>query len=470
MKAANTMVLGLAVCACVVAARASQFMTTVPVGDPSNAPDTRYETPGYGAVDYTYAIGKCEVTNEQYAEFLNCVATVGDPGVLYNTNMGGGWNDIGGISRSGTGTEGDPWVYAADQNCGNRPVNYVSWYDVLRFANWLHNGQPAGLQDDSTTEDGAYDMSLGSGVFRKPGATWVVPSEDEWYKAAYYKGGGTDAGYWNYPTQSDTPPTPESPPGTDMVNGSANYDDPLYNYVDPTCYTTEVGAYDAKPSDSAYGTFDQGGNVWEWNEAWVSDFERGVRGGAFHGSSGGDYLDLHAADRGRLPPAFEGFDVGFRVAWIGPDCDLCVGDNCQHTCLNWDDVSITPDVAYSEEAVTVSLGYEISGTDGDSICVGLVLGTQCQPFYIGTPGQLGATGSAAVAFTAPWEPGAYDVKIAVAHVSSESEFCDAVWGGSADVAVIDQLCVTRQEDLNRDGCVNLADLAQLLSRYGWCCE
>ena len=49
-----------------------------------------------------------------------------------------------------------------------------------------------------------------------------------------------------------------------MVNGSANY----WNgsYVDPTYYTTPVGAYLAMPSDSPYGTYDQGGNLYEWNE------------------------------------------------------------------------------------------------------------------------------------------------------------------------------------------------------------
>ena len=104
-----------------------------------------------GAVDYAYNIGKYEVTNSQYTEFLNAVATT-DPNDLYNTNMGSGWNDIGGITRGGS--DGN-YTYEARTNRGNRPVNYVSWYDTLRFANWLHNGQPTGAQDASTTENGA---------------------------------------------------------------------------------------------------------------------------------------------------------------------------------------------------------------------------------------------------------------------------------------------------------------------------
>lgn len=47
---------------------------TVPVGNPGNQPDTRYATPGYGSVGYTYQMGKFEVTAGQYTEFLNAVA------------------------------------------------------------------------------------------------------------------------------------------------------------------------------------------------------------------------------------------------------------------------------------------------------------------------------------------------------------------------------------------------------------
>ena len=281
-------------------------IVTVPVGDAGNAADTRYDTSGYGAVDYEYNIGKYEVTNSQYTDFLNAVADA-DPNGLYSTDMGGGvWNDIGGISRDGS--DGG-YTYTARTNRGNRPVNYVSWYNTLRFANWLHNGQPTGAQGVSTTENGAYDMSLGSSVVRKLGALFFLPSGDEWYKAAYYKGGGTNAGYWDYPTQSDTAPTGELPPGTDTVNGSANYDSLAQGHLDPTYYTTEVGAYSAKPSESAYGTFDQGGNLAEWNELLGNVTERGRLGGSF---TTGD--NLRASYRDSSNPTFGYYYLGFRVA------------------------------------------------------------------------------------------------------------------------------------------------------------
>jgi formylglycine-generating enzyme len=90
---------------------------------------------------------------------------------------------------------------------GDKPVNYVSWFDAARVSNWLMNGATS----SSSTETGAYTLNggqtSGTAPAVNPGATFYVPTEDQWYKAAYYKGGGTNAGYWNYATQSDTAPT-----------------------------------------------------------------------------------------------------------------------------------------------------------------------------------------------------------------------------------------------------------------------
>ena len=65
----NTMILAVAVAAAsVLSAEASTItMAMVTVGDPGNAADTT----GYGAVGYTYQIGKYDVTTAQYTAFLN---------------------------------------------------------------------------------------------------------------------------------------------------------------------------------------------------------------------------------------------------------------------------------------------------------------------------------------------------------------------------------------------------------------
>ena len=312
-------------------AQAQVVLETVTVGNPGNSPDDEVMvddgSTGYGAVAHTYNIGKFEVTAGQYTVFLNAVAATDTYG-LYNTSM----DDIPSgcqITRSGTSGSytydfsGRPSGTEADWT--NRPVNYVTWGDAARFSNWLHNGQPTGAQDLTTTEDGSYflngavtDTELLT-VDRKPDATWVVPSEDEWYKAAYHHNDGVTGNYWVHPTKSDEVPTWEPPPGTDMANASANYlsgsgENPYV--IGSPYYRTEVGAYDGKPSDSPYGTFDQGGNVWEWNESIVSDSHRKLRGGSFD-SFGQVFLMLSAKRHRILTAVNEASDVGFRVAEVG---------------------------------------------------------------------------------------------------------------------------------------------------------
>ena len=257
----------------------------VTVGDPGNVDD---ET-GYGAVGYVYWIGKYEVTNAQYSEFLNAVGAT-DTNELYDTRMLSGHNAI---SRSGSVGN---FSYSAIDGQENVPVAFVSFYDALRFANWLHNDQPSGPQGNATTEDGAYTITqegIDNGtILRNPGATVFLASEDEWYKAAYFNG----SVYFDHPSGSDTALGCAAPgPAPNTGNCGQAVGSP-----------TPVGSYTG--SASPYGTYDQGGNVWEWLEE-RSLYGMGYRRGA---SYVGAYTDV--GQRFTAPPNFGVGDHGFRVA------------------------------------------------------------------------------------------------------------------------------------------------------------
>jgi len=150
-----------------------------PVGNPENASDPLADTmPWSGTVANEYEIAKHEVTNAQYTLFLNAVADT-DTNGLYNTSMG---SEVqGGITRSGTPGS---YNYSLKPDMGNKPVNYVSALDAMRFVNWLDNHQPVGTQNWSTTEDGVYTVGDGSTETRSAAARFFLPTADEWYKAA----------------------------------------------------------------------------------------------------------------------------------------------------------------------------------------------------------------------------------------------------------------------------------------------
>jgi formylglycine-generating enzyme required for sulfatase activity len=236
------------------------------VGDPGNACDPQGGQGCFGGVGYAYNIGTYEVTNAQYAEFLNAKAAT-DPLGLYSESMGF-TNYYGGITRAGSS---GGYTYSTMPGRENMPVNFVTFYDAVRFANWLNNGQANG-----NTETGPYTLlggtatpSNGTTVTRNAGATIFVTSEDEWYKAAYYSPGGI---YFDYPGGSNTQMACNTPTATP---NSANCDQYVQNL-------TSVGSYTESPSP--YGTYDQGGNVWEWNESVINtnrNGSRGIRGASF---------------------------------------------------------------------------------------------------------------------------------------------------------------------------------------------
>ncbi|MDR1279240.1 MAG: formylglycine-generating enzyme family protein, partial [Opitutaceae bacterium] len=214
------------------------------------------------------------------------------------------------------GSEGN-WSYTATDP--KKPVNYVSVYDAMRFTNWLTNGATTGAD----TETGMYTLSEGSAIPSNPtvgrnidvngttltgtgdlsgvtGTVWALPSEDEWYKAAYYNVDTSE--YSLYPNGSDT-----------ITGAEANYYDPAHGYT--AISLTDAISY----AEEQNGTFDMGGNVFEWNDSLRTTWDgqdigdsnaRSVRGGSFPSNTG----TLASSGCRNYSGDIEYSYLGFRVA------------------------------------------------------------------------------------------------------------------------------------------------------------
>lgn len=295
----------------------------VTVGNPGNSDDVHGD--GFGGVPYTYQISEYEVTAGEYATFLNAVDPTGaNPNNVYSSLMDTDnygcqitWNDGSStydFSGRPSGGESD-WT--------NRPVNYVSWYDAARYTNWLTAGNTAtGVYsiDSSDPDPNNWSVSMMEHQLAAVtyGTAYFIPTEDEWYKAAYYDPSGV---YYNYPTGSDTLPGYVNSGnlsgggifvegGTDPGNYATYVGAFGMDGVGPDYYRTNVGEWEN--SASPWGTFDQGGNVREWNETDIfgDGTRRGCRGGFFAATP----EQLHAVFRMHNPTATERADLGFRVA------------------------------------------------------------------------------------------------------------------------------------------------------------
>ena len=323
--------MALAAAACIgagiLSARAEITIGLVNVGNAGNPADQAYGTNRpFGAVAYDFAIGTYEVTNTQYAAFLNAVA-VTDTYALYPATIK--YPLTRGIVQSGTP---GAYSYSIVENMADKPANNMTWFSAARFANWLANGQPVGLQTGTTTEDGAYSlngaMSGGFSITRNavnPNTSAMpsfwMPSEDEWYKAAFYQPetspGGPAGSYWLYPTRSNTAPAVAS---ADTIGNISNPGENVANYLSGSSWNgqfenvTTVGSA-GELSASFYGTSDQAGNVWEWSEGIVKDgTARGLRQGSANDPSA-LYLAADFGNNGRPPDTYY-WNAGFRIAAI----------------------------------------------------------------------------------------------------------------------------------------------------------
>jgi len=249
-----------------VTAQAADFVT---MGDPGNAADR-----GYGAVGYTYQISKTEVTVAEMA-----ASGAGDGDENY-------WND--GPRTVGTGA----------------PASYVSLYEAMKYCNYLTSGNINSGYYSSSDGGATYQANaLSHDVYAAAnGITYFVPTEDEWYKAAYYNlGTDTYSVYADGTSDTDNPPTKSggvSGWNYDYVNSSPNYT------RDVTFGTAEQN-----------GTVNMMGNVYEWTESeWGGDWDeiRVHRGASYLSTE----VNLRSTARTGGVSSMEDIDIGFRVVAV----------------------------------------------------------------------------------------------------------------------------------------------------------
>ena len=256
----------------------------VTIDRPNNSADDT----GLGSVADTYRISSYEITNLQWAAFLNCVdPNAENPHGLFEACEAE--FHVQGLLLVEGNAPGSRYVVT--EGLSELPITCVDWFDCARFCNWLHNGQ-----GDGDTEDGAYDMSMDPAeIVRKPEAGFFLPTENEWYKAAYYE--PRTRRYFDYPTSSDILPCTGPPRGEPNASNCASSS------------STAVGAYVESPSP--FGTYDQCCNVGEWIEDVHITGNRRLRG-----SSWGSFPDgcLSSSPRGQGNPSNRSEFVGFRPA------------------------------------------------------------------------------------------------------------------------------------------------------------
>ncbi len=277
MRSKSILVLAIA-CAMTVANVASAELIRgididfVTIGNAGNTADTG-GTPGSGAVSYEYRIGKYEVTNAQ-------------------------WNDVGSLSGGlPTGNPYNAYNAGATYTGNQQPTNNVSWYEAVQFCNYLTSGDKSqGVYQFNGSNNNPGDF-LGinrSAAEATYGTIYFLPTEDEWYKAAYYKPSGS--GYSLYANGTNTAPAHDS---------ASNY---YRGGHGPYSTPWNVGT----GTEEQNGTFDMMGNLREWNETLYEGWMRGFEGGSFLHTD----AVLASTYQTYYNPEYQDYRVGFRVASV----------------------------------------------------------------------------------------------------------------------------------------------------------
>jgi hypothetical protein len=300
----------------------------------SVAPKTKAGCLSVGSVGRAYDIGELEVTVTQWVAFLNTVDPRGtDPHHLYDSSESAvSWPRYGQINFSSRARQAHHYRVAYPE-WADKPFGFATFLRAARFLNAVTNGKVLSRKTSRAggfsfvtytvrlsrnTERGMYDLARQkrTGATRARNRGFVVPSQNEWIKAAYFdpRGGGT-LSYWKYPTNpgvfgdgtATAPASTTLNPGNGDVTNAATQ--PLANYkpsggTAPNWCPSQVSANDCQTvnpfgldstayakayqgslssvgqarTHSPWGTLDQGGNAVEWTDT-ITAPPLGIRGG-----------------------------------------------------------------------------------------------------------------------------------------------------------------------------------------------
>jgi len=229
-----------------------------------------YEKPPHTVKLGTFEIAKYEITNEEYAAFMNVKAV--------REEIWEGWIDLNGsLSGEHCRIRSENGIFSVEKGWEKHPVILVSWYGAKAYCDWMSE---------------------------VTGKTWRLPTEAEWEYAA--RGGAGSRGY--------------------RYSGSDTLDEVAW-YTENTndSGTKETGGKKA----NELGIHDMSGNVYEWCADWYGEYSEGVQTnptgekiGSFRVIRGGCWfssaISCRTANRVNYTPDLRLNFLGFRPVVVVP--------------------------------------------------------------------------------------------------------------------------------------------------------
>jgi formylglycine-generating enzyme len=241
------------------------------------------EKPIHAVTVDSFGMGKYEVTNVQFCQFLNEKGNQTVDGTDW-IKLDGRWNE----EKCRIVKNGDR--YSVEPGFENYPVIFISWDAATAYCQWLSN---------------------------KTGKTYRLPTEAEWEYAA-----GNGRKHTKYSWGNSGPTTSK---GGNVADEALKKNFPKWavftGYNDGYVMNAPVGSF----AGNDFGLFDMTGNIWEWCSDWDGPYKDGkqvnptgaltgtkrvIRGGGWLGSPEASRV----ADRYSDIPDHRGHSMGFRVA------------------------------------------------------------------------------------------------------------------------------------------------------------